>query len=83
MASGVPVNFTHDTRDGPIRLRASRSDQGRWIARFWGRQLEGAREFRSLKAANEYLLRSFAAMFPGHRCTSRCGPGTDRLAPDL
>ena len=60
-----------------MRLTATKSAEGQWIARFSGPKLEGAREFRTLAAANRYLVRSFAAMFPEHRCTKRCRGGED------
>jgi hypothetical protein len=47
--------------------------QGRkWVARHWGPQLDGLRECRTMREANEYLETSFAEMFPEHRCTELC-----------
>jgi hypothetical protein len=35
------------------------------LARHWGEQLQGARECRTMREANEYLTDSFVEMFPG------------------
>jgi hypothetical protein len=66
-----PLYVVHDTADGMIYLKAEK--QGRkWIARQWGPQLEGMRECRTMREANEHLVASFGQMFPEHRCTDRC-----------
>jgi hypothetical protein len=65
-------NFVHTTKDGPVRLVAARSESGQWTARFEGKDLEGSRDFDSLRAAHDFLVRSFAEMFPEHRCTAKC-----------
>jgi anti-sigma factor RsiW len=66
------VGWTHATSDGLIRLQATRSRGRQWVARFEGRELEGGRTFDSLREACAFLQRSFAEMYPEHRCTARC-----------
>jgi anti-sigma factor RsiW len=71
-ALGDSVGWTHATSDGPVQLQATRSRSRQWIARFQGRELEGGRTFTSLREAWDFLCRSFAEMYPEHRCTPRC-----------
>ena len=66
------VGWTHATADGPVRLQAAKSRPGQWVARFEGRELEGGRTFDSLREACGFLHRSFAEMYPEHRCTAQC-----------
>jgi hypothetical protein len=62
----------HFTMDGPI-IGAMHSDgDGKWIARQWGRELDGARICDSVKEAHAYLMESFWQMFPEHVCLKRC-----------
>jgi len=50
---------------------------GSFSARHWGRQLDGGSRYQDLAAAREYLLESFAQMFPEHTCGEACsGPAT-------
>ena len=72
-----PVSFIHDTEDGQVHLWASSDDEGGWNARFWGRELAGARHFDTVAKANAYLRDSFTEMFPEHRCTEQCGTATE------
>jgi hypothetical protein len=73
----VPVNhrrplfIVHDTADGFVYARTEHRGR-QWIARHWGDQLDGGRECKTMREANEYLTVSFAQMFPEHRCTDRC-----------
>ena len=69
-----PINLVHETKNGPIYLRVTPLRNGRWLARHWGRRLDGGWEFATLEAANEWNLRCFAEMFPEHRCTKQCSP---------
>jgi hypothetical protein len=66
------VGWTHATSDGPVHLQATRSRNRQWNARFEGRKLEGGSAFTSLREAWDFLRRSFAEMYPEHRCTARC-----------
>ena len=68
-----PFGFVHITSDGPVYLRVTTLRNGRFSARLWGRQLDGAREFRTGRGARGYLVRIFSKMFPEHVCTARCG----------
>jgi|ERR1019366_4781796 hypothetical protein len=61
----------HDTADGFIYARVERSGR-KWIARHWGQELQGARECRTMREANEHAVTAFREMFPEHRCTARC-----------
>ena len=72
-----PLHIVHDTADGFIYSRTEK--QGRkWIAHHWGDQLQGARECKTMREANEYLQTSFEQMFAEHRCTARCGTISQR-----
>jgi hypothetical protein len=66
-----PLFVVHDTGDGLIYSRAERLGR-KWIARHWGPQLDGMRECRTMREANEFLEASVFEMFPEHRCTERC-----------
>lgn len=68
-----PLDFTHHTEDGPVRLLVEESAEGGWVARLSGHDLGATWRFQTVGEANEYLLEAFAAMFPRHRCTERCG----------
>jgi anti-sigma factor RsiW len=73
----MQTDFVHQTEDGPVRLLLTRTVDRGWVARFQGRELDGRREFRTAVGAKRWLARSFAEMFPKHRCTRRC-----RAAPE-
>jgi len=68
-----PYNFVHYTGDGPFYSRITKLRMGTFLARHWGRTLEGGKEFRTLQGAKAYLARTFSRMFPEHTCTARCG----------
>lgn len=68
------VVVTHSTEDGVVRLEARKQSRRTWRARFSGPQFEGEQSFSSFRAAFNYLERSFARMYPEHRC----GPGCRR-----
>jgi hypothetical protein len=70
----ISTDIVHLTEDGPIRLAVKRTGRTGWSASFSGPSLEGLRRFSSLAAANRYLRRSFAQMFPEHRCDGGCAP---------
>ena len=65
-----PIDRTHHTSDGPIRVWVHETPDG-WMARYQGPQLDGGRVFNTLKAANVYAERSLAEMFPEHKCGRR------------
>ncbi len=67
------VAFNHDTADGTVTLEATRLQERVWEARFRGCNLEGTGTFPSLREAFRFLRRSFAEMYPAHRCTRHCG----------
>jgi hypothetical protein len=71
----VPMSFVHQTEDGPIYSHATPGPDGTWVARHWGRELDGGRTCQTILEANEYLFVSFAEMFPEHEC----GPGCQVL----
>jgi hypothetical protein len=66
-----PLFIRHDTADGFIYSRVEKRGQ-KWFALHWGEQLQGQRECRTMREANEYAIAAFAQMFPEHRCTQRC-----------
>lgn len=68
----VRISLTHQTRDGPVHVYVIRSSKGKWIARLLGRELDLMRKFASVEQATEYVLQSFAELFPQHRCTRSC-----------
>lgn len=72
-----PYNFVHYTLDGPFYSRVTKLRTGNFLARHWGRTVEGGKEFRTRKGATAYLLRTFSRIFPEHVCTSRCGSTRD------
>src|ERR1700693_1102972 len=62
----------HATEDGPIFGTIHSGADGKWIARQWGRQLDGGRTCDSMEEANAYLIDSFHQMFPEHFCSENC-----------
>ena len=68
-----PYNFVHYTNDGPFYSRITKLRTGMFLARHWGQNLEGGKEFRTYKSAKAYLARTFSQMFPKHICTAWCG----------
>jgi len=66
-------DFVHDTEAGPVHLTLIKAE-GRWVARFWGENLEGMLVFGDARDASRYLGDCFSEMFPAHQCTPRCGP---------
>ena len=71
----APLNCTHQTEDGPIRLLVKRTKKGEWMPSFSGPTLEGSRRFKTLQEAHQYLLACFDLMFPRHHCTKKCKTG--------
>jgi hypothetical protein len=69
-----PYNFVHYTNDGPFYSRITGLRNRKFLARHWGRSLEGGKEFATKQGAKAYLLRTFGRIFPEHACTARCGP---------
>jgi len=70
----VSLHLMHHTEDGSIHLEATGAAGGRWLARYWGKHLDGSREFASFGQAERWLRHCFAERFPGHRCGRRCIP---------
>ena len=68
-----PFNFIHGTDDGPFYARVTCLGTGYFFARHWSRTLQGGKEYRSRQGARNYLLRTFAQMFPEHVCSANCG----------
>ncbi len=68
-----PYNFVHYISDGPFYSRITKLRTGTFVARHWGRSLEGGQEFRAREGGEAYLVRSFFLLFPEHTCTARCG----------
>jgi hypothetical protein len=76
------ITIVHHTEAGPVYLKAEAATAGRWRAHFSGKELEGADVFATRGAAFEYLRRSFAEMFPAHRCTPGCRVAECGAAPE-
>jgi len=72
LSRGRPLEITHSTADGPIRLWVEQSLSGGWQARYTGAQLSGGQEFRTSERARTFALQSFGEMFPDHVCTHAC-----------
>lgn len=72
-----PYNFVHYTGDGPFYSRVTKLRTGMFVARHWGRSLQGGKEFRTCEGAKAYLVRAFSQVFPEHTCTARCGATND------
>lgn len=72
-------DYVHDTEAGPVHLTLIKAES-RWIARFWGANLEGMRLFGDAREATRYLSDCFSEMFPRHECTPHCAP-RDKNAP--
>lgn len=77
-----PVNYIHDTEDGPVYARITRLATGRLMARHWGHDLHTGRAFGSFYAAKQYLSESFSQMYPDHTCQGACGSLQVRDEPD-
>ena len=66
-----PLHFVHDTADGFVYSKVEKRGR-KWIGRHWSDELDGVRECCTIREANDYVVASFNAMFPEHRCTERC-----------
>ena len=66
------VSWTHLTTEGAVQLYATKTRSRQWIARIQGSDVEGGRTFQSLLEACTFLHRSFAELYPEHRCTPHC-----------
>ena len=66
------LRCVHITEDGPIFGTMNCGGEGKWIARYWGRQLDGGRILDSAKEANDYLTVFFRQRFPQHVCSEQC-----------
>jgi len=73
-----PFNSVHYTVDGPVYSRVTRLTTGKVMARHWGVDLWGGKDFTNAAAARRFLSRSFAQMFPEHHGGDRCGPIKER-----
>lgn len=67
-----PLFIVHDTADGFVYCQTVKLARGKWLARNWGDQLNGARECRTMREANDHLLTAFREMFPEHGRIERC-----------
>jgi hypothetical protein len=70
--TGRRLRSFHITEDGPVFGAMHRGADGKWVARHWGRQLDGGRICDSVEGANAYLMESFHQMFPEHVCSGQC-----------
>jgi hypothetical protein len=72
-----PLDYTHHTKLGPIRLHAFRQGS-RWMALVSGAQIEYGQQFDRIYDANQFVMEAFAQLFPEHRCTGKCRPEPPR-----
>jgi hypothetical protein len=72
LRTGKRLRAIHITKDGPIFGAVHNGPDGKWVARHWGRQLDGSRICGSVEEANAYLMESFRQMFPEHVCSEQC-----------
>jgi hypothetical protein len=72
-----PFNLVHYTNAGPFYSRITHLRTGIFLARHWGTNVEGGKEFRTRRGAQAYLDRTFSRMFPEHICTAWCGATSD------
>ena len=70
--TGKRLRSIHITKDGPVFGAMHSGADGKWVARHWGRQLDGGRICDSVEGANAYLMESFQQMFPEHVCLEQC-----------
>jgi hypothetical protein len=68
----VPLDLSHHTEVGKIRLLVVETASGHCHATFAGQQLDGGRRFATIAEANQWILESFRLMFPEHKCDERC-----------
>ena len=66
------LRFIHLTEEGPIFGAIHSSADGKWIARQWGRELDGGRTLASVEDASTYLRVLFDQIFPEHACSAQC-----------
>ncbi len=74
-----PLDFTHETADGPVHLRAERH-RGKWQARVGGGAPELRSSFSTPRHANTFLRALFSDLYPRHTCTPACHPGPPQRA---
>jgi hypothetical protein len=81
LQSGSRLRSVHITEDGPVFGAIHCGADGKWVARHWGRQLDGGRICDSMEEANAYLMESFRQMFPDHQCSEKCREESVRAPP--
>ncbi len=69
-----PIDETHMTDLGPVRLRVHKSRADTWTAELCGNDVDTRQEFPTAFEANNFLARRFREQFPDHRCAKECGP---------
>jgi hypothetical protein len=70
----------HYTKDGLIYNWVEVLPDGRYVGRHRGATLDGGSEFATQKQAKTFVTRSFAEMFPEHRCNRNCLPKYKRTS---
>jgi hypothetical protein len=72
-----PLFIVHDTADGLVYGQTVKLPNGKWLARNWGNELQGTRECKTMREANDHLLTAFREMFLEHRLMFRVrGPAS-------
>ncbi len=69
-----PIDETHMTDFGPVRLWVRKSGSDVWTAELCVRGVETREEFPTAFEANDFLARRFREQFPDHHCLKECGP---------
>jgi hypothetical protein len=66
-----PIDYTHYTESGPVRVLVALSQGSVWIASVVG---EPIGHYSTVAEANLAALKSFSEEFPGHVCKGICHP---------
>ncbi len=64
-----PLDCTHDTREGPIRVRSYRLNEA-WVSEVAGEII--ATGLPDCGQANQRAIDRFSALFPDHTCSATC-----------
>ena len=73
LAGIEPFNIVHYTEEGLFYSRITHLRDGSFCARHWGCQIDGGSSYPDFDGACNYLLESFAHLFPEHECVEACG----------
>ena len=57
--------IVHDTADGLVYCQTVKLAHRKWMAGNWGDQLQGSRECKTMREANEHAVTAFSRNVPG------------------